>query len=175
LIGQISRCSNPRMVKRFGAASIACGVVASFCAFACDPRCSDGFVEQDHCEQPPSDDAATPGDDRRGYLTCTDQETGASEICGPDSGCCGSGSQCAKDSRECSTPSWFATCDGPEDCGMAEQCWLDDRSIHCSSEATPYFNVRCHTDLDCPKPDENPCLNGYCLGDPDHLGEPVAG
>lgn len=163
------------MSKLFGSAGVLCGFVISISGFACDPRCSDGFAELEQCEPEPADDAATPGDDRPGYLTCSDGETGASQTCAPGSGCCGSGSQCATDPQECATPFWFATCDGPEDCGMAEQCWLGDRAIECSAEATPYFNVRCHTDADCLNASENPCVNGYCLGDPDNRGEPVAG
>ncbi len=49
------------MVKGFGATGIVCGLVASFSAFACDPRCSDGFGEQDHCEQQPPTTQPLPG------------------------------------------------------------------------------------------------------------------
>ena len=165
------------MVKHFvtlGAPGL-CAVVVSLSAFACDPRCSDGFVELELCEQDAPDDAATPGDERPGYLTCVDAETGASDSCGPGSGCCGGGAQCATDAEQCELPAWFATCDGPEDCAADEQCWLDERSVQCSAESTPSLHVRCHSDLDCREPDENPCVNGYCLGDPDSSGEPVAG
>lgn len=163
-----------RMVKTLGSSALLCGVVLSIGPIACDPRCSDGFVEIDQCEQELPEDDATPGDDRAGYLTCTDEATGASQTCGPESGCCGDGSQCAADSSQCSSPAWFATCDGPEDCGTGEQCWLDDGATHCSAEATPYLYVRCHTDLDCRRPAENPCVNGYCLGEPEDLEDPVA-
>jgi len=145
------------------AAGVLCAFVFSLSP-ACHPRCNDGFVETD-CEPEPVDEAATPGDDRAGFVACAGAES--AEICGPGSGCCGDGSRCASDAGECESSDWFSSCDGPEDCAPGEQCWVDDQSIRCSTEATPYSYVRCHTDTDCPTFTENACVNGYCLGEPE--------
>jgi cysteine-rich repeat protein len=174
-----ARSQRWRGLRRF--TSVACFGLCLGTPLACWPieLCGDGMVtggeacddgnadDGDGCSASCEldDDIGTPGDERAGFMTCTNAETSVSVTCGPGLGCCRGGPSCAETLDACASPFEFSSCDGPEDCGTGEQCWLDRSYVGCSSTPTPYFFVFCHTDDDCIQPARNPCENGTCFGD----------
>jgi hypothetical protein len=119
------------------------------------PRCKHAKCKQD--------DPSTPGDDRAGYVSCSDPATQASMTCGPNLGCCShAGPSCAADGTQCSAGQpFFDACDGPEDCaGTGYPCWQGRFGNICSTPAGG-FNIVCHTNADCTA--ERPlCSNARC-------------
>jgi cysteine-rich repeat protein len=132
--------------------------------------CDDGnVINSDGCSSTCQfdDDVSTPGDDRAGFLTCTDEAEGTSLTCSRGNGCCSEPTACRPNELDCLSPFWFQTCDGPEDCGAGEQCWSQNQYIGCAAEPDWFFEeVLCHSDADCIVPSLNPCLAGRCEGLP---------
>jgi cysteine-rich repeat protein len=131
--------------------------------------CDDGnSIGSDGCSSTCQfdDDASTPGDDRAGFLTCTNEEEGVSLTCSRGNGCCSEPTACRPNEFDCLSPFWFQACDGPEDCHEGEQCWTQNQYVGCT--VSPTWNdagdVLCHTDADCILPAVNPCLAGRCAG-----------
>jgi cysteine-rich repeat protein len=113
------------------------------------------------------DIVSTPGDDRAGYLVCTDRETLQTFRCGPGQGCCTqTGMHCAASSGECGTQApFFDICDGPEDCtSSGRPCWNGKLGRICDQGTDGRGNA-CHTDADC-IPNAPICSNGACLHTP---------
>jgi len=110
------------------------------------------------------DDTATPGDDRPGYVSCSDPTTQVSTTCGPGLGCCThAGPSCAANGTECEAGQpFFDSCDGPEDCtATGLPCWRGRFGTICSVPSGG-VGVLCHTDADCAS--ERPvCNNGGCV------------
>jgi len=145
------------------------------------PACGNGIVEADEaCDDGNTasgdgcsatcaldDDLSTPGDDRAGYLICTDTMTGASATCEPGYGCCGGNLQgilcvpIAAGASSCPSPYGFASCDGPEDCSAGQACETDGRAIACYPDGTAFAN-RCHTDANCTQGTQSSCVGGIC-------------
>jgi cysteine-rich repeat protein len=117
----------------------------------CSSSCQLGSTE---------DDPATPGDDRPGYVECS--QLSPSITCATATICCYAGSpwasSCTETTDECDS---FDLCDGPEDCNGGLRCGEQDGVSLCTR--FPGAFVRCHTDADCSDPASNPCIEGTCL------------
>jgi cysteine-rich repeat protein len=148
---------------------------------AIDPEeaCDDGNTSAgdgcgSYCQL--DDDWSTPGDDRAGFLTCASVSAGVSLTCRPDMGCCDSGTECQPDPSYCQSPFFFKDCDGPEDCPTGMQCWAQSKYTGCDAHPEQtYGGVRCHTDADCFMSAVNPCVEGFCAGEPSDLPGYVPG
>jgi hypothetical protein len=109
------------------------------------------------------------GDVRPGFIECNLPESEGGITCGPGTGCCTSGSiECAEGIEQCEGSDGesprFDSCDGPEDCGPGEQCWLDSTGSSCQLAEQSVYHIRCHVDADCVRSYANPCSDGSCAG-----------
>ncbi|MET0387942.1 MAG: DUF4215 domain-containing protein [Polyangiales bacterium] len=118
--------------------------------------CDDGnLVDADGCSArcEPDDIALTPGDDRAGYFECSN-----GNVCGPDSQCCLGLPECLSKVDYPVCPSRPTDdCDGPEDCGSDELCWLARFGRFCGPTSGGGYYVVCHSDDDCASA---PCFQG---------------
>jgi Kazal-type serine protease inhibitor domain len=91
------------------------------------------------------DDAATPGDDRAGYVVCSAMS------CGPGQRCCSGATATCDTAASCGAPtSLGATCDGPEDCASAQKCLAGKNGRSCGdAAASTQSYVVCHTSAEC--------------------------
>ena len=117
---------------------------------AADEACDDGNrVNGDGCNAScePDDDLRTPGDDRVGFFYCAEDALAPGITCPADTLCClTNGPSCATHEQGCPDPINVATCDGPEDCGAGESCWMFTHDRSCRAEG---IRAWCHTDRDC--------------------------
>jgi cysteine-rich repeat protein len=160
--GTSAQAASKRHHHGHGACAAACGNHVLEEGEACD----DGNTQSgDGCDTTcqPDDNLATPGDDRPGYVLCTDRESGQTFGCGPGQGCCTqAGMHCAASSGECGTAApFFDVCDGPEDCASSGRpCWAGRFGRICDRGTDGSGNA-CHTDADC-IPNAPVCENGSC-------------
>jgi hypothetical protein len=110
------------------------------------------------CRRPhrpePADDAATPGDDRPGFVAC------GAGACGPGDRCCDGEGTCLGARPYCeSEMDPGSVCDGPEDC-PGNGCYNTKYGDVCGT-GSGRFAVLCHTDDDCPRVD-CPVIGGAC-------------
>jgi cysteine-rich repeat protein len=123
------------------------------------PHCGNGIVEAgegcddgnqsdaDGCSSTcqKDDDAATPGDDRAGYVSC------GSLTCGPGQRCCGLTWRCVSEPN-CGIPTQLGnTCDGQEDCSAGQLCLVSTKSGHfcAAAQSGGGREKACHTAADC--------------------------
>lgn len=126
--------------------------------------CDDGNREDgDGCSaQCQLDDvASTPGDDRAGYVWCS--QSVQDLTCGPDLGCCAQpnpgGPACAAERTECGQNPTFQACDGPEDCADDLPCVGTRFGNTCAAQG--YYRL-CHTDADCERSRPDCDEEGIC-------------
>lgn len=101
-----------------------------------------------------ADDPATPGDDRPGYFQC-----GNGSTCGPSQLCCLGLTGCTSlDSYPTCPGRPIDDCDGPEDCGEGERCWVMRFGHFCGPLLGGGYYVACHDDADC---STAPCFQGF--------------
>lgn len=134
-------------------------------------QCDDGNRESnDGCDArcQLEDNAATPGDDRPGYVACT-SEADPELTCSPEQRCCRSPENvCDSLEQDCQRPDvtvgWGDNCDGPEDCEAGLTCVRGKYGASCTP-ANPQqgYPVLCHTDSDCAFLPETRCAaDGIC-------------
>jgi cysteine-rich repeat protein len=108
--------------------------------------CDDGnAIDTDGCDVSCelTDNIATPGDDRPGYVAC------AERTCGPGEYCC-EFSTCLTDPTLCAHRYY---CDGSEDCAPGERCDEGMAGLKgCNSGTSLGTYSMCHTSADCPDP-----------------------
>jgi cysteine-rich repeat protein len=135
-------------------------------------QCDDGNAETgDGCDAScqREDDAATPGDDRPGYVACASADDPAL-ICSPEQRCCRSPENvCDPIERDCQRPDvtvgWGDNCDGPEDCEDGLTCVRAKYGASCQpSNPQQGYPVLCHVDSDCNFLPEHRCAaDGICV------------
>lgn len=96
----------------------------------------------------PTDDPATPGDDRPGYFVCSGYSSSFEPItCAPGDVCCAVDQPvCVSAEAGCPNPLDVVRCDGPEDC-EGDRCITGTHGRYCGSTGAIY--VWCHVDADC--------------------------
>ncbi|RYZ09860.1 MAG: hypothetical protein EOO73_02980 [Myxococcales bacterium] len=97
----------------------------------------------------PTDDPATPGDDRAGYFVCRSYGWPESVLCSPGTICCVIDAPvCVSADVGCPSPYEVVRCDGPEDCEYSgEDCITGTHGTYCSGAEGS--STWCHMDEDC--------------------------
>jgi cysteine-rich repeat protein len=147
-----------------------CRAVAAVCGNAVieeGEACDDGnVIAGDGCSESCAldDNTSTPGDDRPDYFSC------GVTTCVPGELCCTGSPSCVPESVGCPVPGRpLDDCDGPEDCGADESCWVTRSGSFCNAARSGYYVV-CHTDDDCatapcfmsPETICHTCVAGLC-------------
>lgn len=137
-------------------ATVSCNPFTRGCSYTAVPdgtACDDGNPNTGNdtcaggtCTGTPLDVPSTPGDDRRGWVTCLDGQTCQDRCCrvaGPNlPWVCATGGECP------AALFGQSSCDGPEDCAAGQVCCPMPDDIACA--ATCPLEAMCHTDKDCP-------------------------
>jgi cysteine-rich repeat protein len=98
------------------------------------------------------DDLSTPGDDRAGYVACTDTPNVHGLTCKPGLWCCPFTESCVTGdyADDCIDAHGAQACDGPEDCRAGLVC-MRYKVTTCEAPSEGMGSARrCHTDAQCP-------------------------